>query len=105
MITFLLVYYAITGLVTSGSLLTNKETNNSSKTDITLCITAGLLWPIALTIFSTALFYNNVKDIYRVRREKQFDNMALFIRKLYKLRLISRLSMLQAIAIINTKQQ
>jgi len=98
MITFLLVYYVITGLATSGSLLTNKETN---KTDITLCITAGLLWPIALTIFSIALFYN----IYRVRREKQLDNIALFIRKLYKLRLISRLSMLQAIAIINTKQQ
>lgn len=76
MITFLLVYYVITGLATSGSLLTNKETNNSSKT-----------------------------DIYRVRREKQLDNIALFIRKLYKLRLISRLSMLQAIAIINTKQQ
>ncbi len=104
MITFLLVYYAITGFATSGSLLTNKETNNS-KTDIALCVIAGLLWPIALTFFSIALFYTNAKDIYRVRQERQLDQMAVFIRKLYKLGLISKFSMQQVIASISDKQQ
>lgn len=104
MITFLLFYYAITGFATSGSLLTNKETNNS-KTDIALCVIAGLLWPIALTIFSTALFYTNVKDIYQTRREKQLDQLLRFIRPLHKLGLISRLSLLQIVAIANSKHQ
>jgi len=87
------IYCFIGGLL-AAALLTDKHCNTNRR-EAVFCLIAGVLWPLAIGVAAGFGLYDNVKEKINVRRQARNEQLMRFAAKLFKMRVISKETMLE----------